>query len=162
MTVIARLLRVSVTVAAFLGSVACTTPPTGDADTPAPTAAALEPTDGDLESQCLNAAEILGFAVPCPTLLPPTTAPPRCARSPADIEPNEPCVHGASFVLTPTVTPQSGLYHLVIEASRSPRSDCGRDNPHSDVKVSAENDVQIWYEHAYATGNVDLIAVTNR
>lgn len=30
------------------------------------------------------------------------------------------------------------------------------------LPVTGENDVQIWYLHAYATGNVDLIAVTNR
>ncbi len=28
--------------------------------------------------------------------------------------------------------------------------------------VAGEPDVQVWYLHAYATGNVDLIAVTNR
>lgn len=30
------------------------------------------------------------------------------------------------------------------------------------LPVTGESDVQIWYLHAYATGNVDLIAVTNR
>lgn len=39
--------------------------------------------------------------------------------------------------------------------------------PEYEVRVAAlavvgEHDVEIWYLHAYATGNVDLIAVTNR
>ena len=30
------------------------------------------------------------------------------------------------------------------------------------VDVAGELPVQVWYLHAYATGNVDIIAVTNR
>lgn len=30
------------------------------------------------------------------------------------------------------------------------------------LPVAGEPDVQVWYLHAYATGNVDVIAVTNR
>jgi len=30
------------------------------------------------------------------------------------------------------------------------------------LAATGENDVQIWYLHAYATGNVDLISVTDR
>jgi hypothetical protein len=30
------------------------------------------------------------------------------------------------------------------------------------LQVPGEPDVQVWYLHAYATGNVDVIAVTNR
>jgi len=30
------------------------------------------------------------------------------------------------------------------------------------LRVEGEHDVELWYLHAYATGNVDLIAVTNR
>jgi hypothetical protein len=30
------------------------------------------------------------------------------------------------------------------------------------LPVSGEAEVHIWYVHAYATGNIDIIAVTNR
>ncbi len=30
------------------------------------------------------------------------------------------------------------------------------------LPVAGEPEVQVWYLHAYATGNVDIIAVTNR
>lgn len=30
------------------------------------------------------------------------------------------------------------------------------------LPVSGEDQVHIWYVHAYATGNIDIIAVTNR
>ncbi len=95
----------------------------------------LSPTDQTLLDECKSAADELGFAVPCPTALPPLTAPARCARSFADISPNEPCVHGRGFVLLPTVSTDSGLFHLVIEASDTPNPDCGVDDSHEKIDI---------------------------
>jgi hypothetical protein len=41
------------------------------------------------------------------------------------------------------------------------------DQPHYEVRfaaleVAGETDVHVWYRHEYATGDVDLIAITNR
>ena len=58
--------------------------------------------DGSLASSCLRAARRLGFAVPCPTLLPngrPGVDPPRCGPPGAFLATRPPCVVGDTVFL---------------------------------------------------------------
>jgi hypothetical protein len=97
----------------------------------------LVPTDAGLLRGCRQAAAILGFAVPCPTRLPPTSAPIRCEIpsdfSDAEVKPKEGCALGGGFILEPE---NPAVAHLVIEGSRDGfQSDCGERDPHRRVAV---------------------------
>jgi hypothetical protein len=97
----------------------------------------LVPTDVGLARGCRSAARILGFAVPCPTKLPPTSAAIRCETPPdfsgAEAEPKEGCALGEGFILEPK---NPTVAHLLIEGSRDGfQSDCGERDPHRRVTV---------------------------
>ncbi len=99
----------------------------------------LTPTDAVLRQQCQEAADLLGFPVPCPSALPPTNQPVRC-RIPgdfagADVTPKEGCALGSGFILAPSRFTNPELFHLVIEGSLSPRVDCGVDDPHRRIAI---------------------------
>lgn len=94
----------------------------------------LVPTDGNLRSQCQRAADLLDFAVPCPTRLPETSKPVRCelpnAFSGSDVRPKEGCALGEGFILEPKSMLEPALDHLVITASRGLEGeDCEGNQP---------------------------------
>jgi len=111
-----------------------------DQASPRPHGADLVPTDAGFRNGCRRAAVTLGFAVPCATALPITSAPVRCevppAFSGAEVEPKEGCALGEGFLLEPSGFESPAVSHLVIEGSRGGfQADCGERDPHERVTV---------------------------
>lgn len=99
----------------------------------------LHPTDSSLLQQCQDAANLLGFPVPCPSALPPTNQPVRC-RTPSEfaaavVTPKEGCALGRAFILVPDGFTNHEVHHFVLEASKTGRDDCGEGDPQYPVPV---------------------------
>jgi hypothetical protein len=102
--------------------------------------AVMAATDEGLHAGCRDAARILRFAVPCPTMLPATTGPVRCrvpaAAAGAEVRPKRGCALAEGFILEPTGMTDPAIRHLVIEGSASGfQLDCGKRDPHTQVTV---------------------------
>lgn len=92
----------------------------------------LAPVDDDLRRGCQEAADTLGFAVPCPTHLPGDSGDVGCetpaAFSGAEIDPKFGCVLGTGFILEPEIRSSDAdatIGHFVIEAGPGGRSCAG-------------------------------------
>lgn len=85
----------------------------------------MSPIPSSLRDQCLNAARLLDFPVPCPGELPgprlPRSAEPACPASIRQPPVGVPCVFGDSFLFEyldyESVDPLGGVSHLVIMAA---------------------------------------------
>lgn len=101
-------------------------------------------TTAELRSDCLHAAELLGFPVPCPTLLPEAVDVVRC-EVPGDfaysnVTPKEGCALGEGFILAPN----TNVPHLMILGAREEaRSDCSNSLPHVSASVQGHRAVMI-------------------
>jgi hypothetical protein len=105
----------------------------------------LVATDDVLERQCQEAADLLGFAVPCPTALPATNYPVRCvvpgAFRDAIVTPKEGCALGGGFLLAPTGIQDLDLYHLLIEGQLESEFGCLEGEPHETVETAHGQDL---------------------
>ncbi len=92
--------------------------------------AGLVSVDAEFMTQCQEAADQLGFAVPCPTAL--LTSATRCPTAGM----YEGCMWETSFFLAPSVG-ATDLFHLVIEAAPGAGriDECGDEELHEQVEV---------------------------
>ena len=99
----------------------------------------LVATDDVLLEQCQAAADLLQFAVPCPSALPATNNPVRCeipgAFRDSNITPKEGCALGRAFLLEPTGIQDLELFHLIVEGGKDERSGCGMDEEGQAVQL---------------------------
>jgi hypothetical protein len=99
----------------------------------------LVATDEVLRQQCRAAANLLEFSVPCPTALPATNNPVRCAVPgafrDANVTPKKGCALGGGFLLSPTGIQDLDLYHLLIEGGLNEPNDCGTEEPYEAVET---------------------------
>ncbi len=99
----------------------------------------LVATDDVLMEQCQAAADLLQFAVPCPSALPATNNPVRCeipgAFRDSNITPKEGCALGRAFLLEPTGIQDLELFHLIVEGGKDERSGCGMDEEGQAVQL---------------------------
>jgi hypothetical protein len=114
-------------------------PPTEPSSTPQRSTYSLAATDDVLEQQCQEAADLLEFPVPCPTALPATNNPVRCAIPgafrDANVTPKEGCALGEGFLLAPTGIQDLDLYHLMIEGQLELDTGCLDTEPHTTVQT---------------------------
>lgn len=112
---------------------ACSSPRTSSSPVQATTRAdgeplAWTPTGEKMQEGCQEAADVLAFSVPCPTVLPGERAG-DIGCSTVDVPSDETtvrrqgCVWGEGFHLVPSV-PGGEVTHVVIEGGRSRNSDC--------------------------------------
>lgn len=116
-----------------VGVVGCSLAPTTES-------VELTATDEVLRAQCQNAADLLGFQVPCPSALPATNEPVRCQTpsdfAGADIIPREGCALGAGFILAPSSMVDPDIFHLVIAGAKTALEDCGGDDPQTPIELN--------------------------
>jgi hypothetical protein len=116
------------------------TPPGLTTTTPPPSTYPLVATDEMLTQQCQDAADLLGFPVPCPSALPATNNPVRCAVPGAfrgsNVTPKEGCALGEGFLLAPTGIQDLELYHLLIEGQLELDTGCLEEESHTTVETA--------------------------